>query len=280
MESMKGKVCLVTGATSGIGYEAALELARRGAKVVLTARDQARGEKSREALRAAVAGADVELLACDLADLRSVRAAAAEFKTRHDRLHVLLNNAGVWHTTRKTTKDGLEETFGANHLGPFVLTNLLVDVLKASAPARVVNVSSALHYRGRMNWDDLQMEKNYDGTAAYSNSKLANVLFTRALAKRLEGSRVTVNAVHPGVIATSLSREMPKFVRVFLPYVLSTPQKGARPLVRLSADADVDGVTGRYFDKLKEKKASAAALDDAAAERLWKVSEELAAARG
>jgi NAD(P)-dependent dehydrogenase (short-subunit alcohol dehydrogenase family) len=131
-----------------------------------------------------------------------------------------------------------------------------------------------------MDWDDLQMEKKYDGTKAYSNSKLANVLFTRALAARLEGTGVTVNAVHPGVIATSLSRELPKFVQALLPFVLATPRKGAEPLVRLSADADVEGVTGRYFHKLKEKKASPAALDDAAAARLWKVSEELAAARG
>jgi NAD(P)-dependent dehydrogenase (short-subunit alcohol dehydrogenase family) len=277
---MKGKICLVTGATSGIGYEAALELARRGATVVLTARDRARGEKAQGAIRAAAGGATVELLNCDLADLASVRAAAAEFRTRHDRLHVLLNNAGVWHTTRKLTKDGLEETFAANHLGPFVLTNLLLDLLKASAPGRIVNVSSALHFRGRMDWDDLQMEKKYDGTQAYSNSKLANVLFTRALAARLEGTRVAVNAVHPGVIATSLSRELPKFVRALLPFVLSTPRKGAQPLIRLSADGDVEAVTGRYFDKFKEKAASARALDDVAAERLWKVSEELAAARG
>ncbi len=276
---MQGKICLVTGATSGIGYEAALELARRGATVVLTARDRARGETAADGIRAAADGAAVELLTCDLADLASVRRAAAEFKNRRDRLHVLLNNAGVWHRERRVTKDGLEETFEANHLGPFVLTNLLLDVLKASAPARIVNVSSALHYRGRMNWDDLQMEKKFDGTAAYSNSKLANVLFTRALAERLKGSGVTVNSVHPGVISTSLSREMPGFIRALLPYVLATPAKGAQPLVRLSADADVDGVTGRYFDKLKEKKASAAALDDAAVARLWKISEELAAAR-
>ncbi|NNN07358.1 MAG: SDR family oxidoreductase [Elusimicrobia bacterium] len=274
---MKDKICLVTGATSGIGYEAALDLARRGATVVLTARDKARGEAAREAILQAT-GAKAELLTCDLADLASVRAAAAEFKTRHDRLHVLLNNAGVWHRARRVTKDGLEETFQANHLGPFLLTTLLLDVLKASAPARIVNVSSALHYRGRLNWDDLQMEKRFDGTKAYSDSKLANVLFTRALAGRLTGTGVTVNAVHPGVIATSLSRDMPAFIRALLPFVLSTPAKGAQPLVRLAAGADVEGVTGRYFDKLKEKKAAAFALDDTAAARLWKVSVELASA--
>jgi len=276
---MKGKICLVTGATSGIGYEAALALARSGATVVLTARDKTRGETAREAIRAAVSGAEVEVLPCDLADLASVRAAAAEFKKRHNRLHVLLNNAGVWHTSRQVTKDGLEGTFAANHLGPFVLTNLLLDVLKASAPARVVNVSSSLHSRGRMNWDDLQMEKRYDGTAAYSNSKLANVLFTRELSQRLKGARVTVNSVHPGVIATSLSRELPKVVRWALPYFLATPAEGARPLVRLCTDEDVEVTTGRYFDKLKEKKASPEALDDAAAARLWKVSEELSGVR-
>jgi retinol dehydrogenase-12 len=274
---MKGRICLVTGATSGIGYEAARELARRGATMVLAARDKARGAAARDAIRAAVPGAAVELLDCDLADVASVRAAAAEFRTRHDRLHILLNNAGVWRRERKVTKDGFEETFAANHLGPFVLTNLLLDILKASAPARIVNVSSALHSRGRMDWSDLQMEREFDGTKAYSNSKLANVLFTRALALRLAGTNVTVNAVHPGVISTSLSREMPKFIRALLPYVLATPEKGARPLVRLCADADVEGVTGRYFDKLTEKKPSSDALNDDDAARLWQVSDELAA---
>ncbi len=271
---MKDKICLVTGATSGIGFEAARELARRGATVVLTARDQTRGENAQDAIFQAT-GRKAELLTCDLADLASVRAAATEFKARHNRLHVLLNNAGVWHRTRRITKDGLEETFQANHLGPFLLTTLLLDVLKASAPARIVNVSSALHYRGRLNWDDLQMEKRFDGTKAYSNSKLANVLFTRALARRLAGTGVTVNAVHPGVIATSLSRDIPKFIRALLPLVLSTPAKGAQPLVHLCADANVAGLTARYFDKLKEKKASSLALDDAACERLWSISETL-----
>ncbi len=278
MKTMEGKVCLVTGATSGIGHEAALELARRGAAVVLTARDAARGEAARGAI-ARETGSRAELLACDLADLASVRAAAAEFKSRHERLHVLLNNAGVWRRARRITKDGLEETFQANHLGPFLLTTLLLDALKSSAPARIVNVSSELHYRGRLDWDDLQMERDFDGTRAYSNSKLANVLFTRALAARLAGTGVTVNAVHPGVIATGLSREMPRFIRALLPLVLSTPAKGAQPLVRLCCDADVEGVTGRYFDKLKEKPASSLAVDDAAAERLWTVSVELSVPR-
>lgn len=274
---MKGKVCLVTGATSGIGYEAALELARRGAAVTLAARDRARGEDARDRLRAASGSRDVEVLLCDLADLSSVRAAAAEFEKDHPRLDVLLNNAGVFHTKREITKDGLESTFEANHLGHFLLTTLLLDLLRRSAPSRVINVTSALHFRGRMDWDDLQMKSRYSGSASYSNSKLANVLFTRELAKRLAGSGVTVNCVHPGVIATRLTREMPRPLQWLLSLVLTTPQKGARPLVRLSADADVAELTGRYFDRLKEKPAAAQAQDDAAAARLWQVSETLAA---
>lgn len=274
--TMNGKTCLVTGATSGIGLEAALELARRGATVVLAARDRGRGEQARRRILEAVPGAAVEVVDCDLSDLASVRAAAAAFRERHKRLDVLLNNAGVWHRERKTTKDGLEDTFEANHLGPFLLTSLLLDLLKTSAPSRIVNVTSKLHFQGRMDFGDLQMERAFSGQRAYSNSKLANVLFTRELSRRLEGAGVTVNCVHPGVIATGLTRDMPAIVRWLAKLVLTTPEKGARPLVHLAADPEVGSVTGQYFDKLEQTPAASQARNDDDARRLWQVSEELA----
>src|SRR6185295_16123892 len=180
---MKGKTVLVTGANTGIGWYTVRDLAKKGATVVMTARDKAKGEAALEKVRAEVPGAQVELLLLDLADLGSVRRAAEEFRKRHDRLDVLVNNAGLMKQKRETSKDGLELTFQSNHLGHFLLTKLLLDLLKASAPARIVNVSSNAHRSGTMNWKDLQGEKSYDGWATYSQSKLANILFTYELAK-------------------------------------------------------------------------------------------------
>lgn len=266
-----GPVCLVTGATSGIGFAASLELARRGAFVVLAGRDPGRVAQAAEQIQVRVPEARLDTLLVDLASLESVRKGADSFAKTHERLHVLLNNAGVWARRREATKDGFELTFEANHLGPFLLTRLLLGTLKASAPARIVNVSSQIHYRGRMRWDDLQLEKGFDGQTAYAQSKLANVLFTRELARRLPAS-VTANAVHPGVIATGLMRAMPWPVPLIAKAVLASPETGAAPLVRLALDADVEGLTGRYFDKLHEKRPSDEALDDRSAARLWELS--------
>jgi retinol dehydrogenase 12 len=267
----QGSVCLVTGATSGIGFAAAAELASRGAFVVLGCRDAERGRQSEAEIRERVPGAHLDTLLIEQSSLESVRSAAETFKKRHDRLHVLINNAGVWTRRRELSKDGFELTFAVNHLSHFLLTRLLLDVLKASTPSRIVNVSSGLHHGGRMEWDDLQLERSFGPQKAYARSKLANVLFTRELAKRLPAS-VTANSVHPGVISTGLMRSLPWPVRLMAKAIFASPETGAAPLVRLATDADVEGLTGRYFDKLKEKRASDEALDDAAAVRLWELS--------
>lgn len=280
---MQGKTVLITGANQGIGRAAAAELGKRGAKLVLVCRNADKGrdaiaEIERQGAR------EVELLVGDLSAQADIRRIAAEFKAKHARLDVLLNNAGVIVTSRRTTVDGIEETFAINHLGYFLLTNLLLDVLKASAPSRIVSVSSEAHRRGRMHWDDLEFKAGgYTAWAAYGQSKLANILFTRALSRKLEGSRVTANTLHPGVVASGfgstyggLASVLAKIASPFL----TTPEKGARTSVFLASSPEVEGVTGRYFDHCKERQPSAEALEEKAPERLWQVSEDLTALRG
>lgn len=276
MADLSGKVCIVTGSNTGIGKETARGLAEQGATVVLACRDVVKGEAARADIAASTGRGDLRVMALDLADTASIRAFVAAFRAAYDRLDVLVNNAGVWTTDRKTTKQGFEITFGVNHLGTFLLTVELLDLLKKSAPARVVVLSSALHYRGKMVWDDLQYERRkYNGVAAYSQSKLANVLFTRALARRLAGSGVTVNAVHPGVVATELSREYPQWLMKIANLFLLTPRKGAACSLHVATSPEAAGVSGEYFEKSRTKPAAAAARDEAAQERLWKLSEEL-----
>lgn len=269
-------VCLVTGANSGIGLEASVELARRGYLVVLGCRDRSRGEQAVQDVRRR-SGGDAELLALDLSSLASVREAAALLRRRHPRLKVLLNNAGLTTKARGLTADGLETTLGVNHFGHFLLTRLLLPSLEAAAPSRIVNVSSEAHRGARWDWEDPQMERGWGQLRAYANSKLANVWFTGELARRLPRG-VTVTAVHPGAIATNIWREGPAPLRFLLSLVLPNAEKGSRPLVRLCADADVEGKTGAYFDKLKEKLPASAGRDEQAARRFWELSETLAGA--
>jgi NAD(P)-dependent dehydrogenase (short-subunit alcohol dehydrogenase family) len=279
---MDGKIVMVTGATSGIGKITAEELARMGATVVAVGRDPARSEEAIRDIKAKSGSQNVHLLLADFASQRSIRKLAEDFKARWDKLHVLVNNAGVTVTRRALTEDGLETTFAVNHLGYFLLTNLLLDVLKASAPARIVNVSSAAHSQGRVNFEDLQGEKKWGALGSYSNSKLANILFTYELARRLEGTGVTANCLHPGVIpGTALAREMPKALvkvaevlgKIFF-FVISV-EEGARTQIYLASSPEVAGVTGKYFIKSAEARSSKASRDTAAAARLWEVSEEL-----
>lgn len=279
---MDGKIVMVTGATSGIGKVTAEELARMGATVIAVGRDQGRTEEAVRAIKAQSGSDDVHLLLGDFASQRSIRKLASDFKARWDKLHVLVNNAGLTTSHRVLTEDGLEMTFAVNHLGYFLLTNLLVDVLKASAPSRIVNVSSAAHKQGKIQFEDLQGEKKWGAFGAYANSKLANILFTYELARRLEGTGVTVNCLHPGVIAaTALAREMPQTLVKAYQVITKTfslgssPEEGARTQIYLAASPDVAGVTGKYFDKLAEARSSKASHDREAAARLWKVSEEL-----
>ncbi|WP_437293306.1 SDR family oxidoreductase [Sorangium sp. So ce426] len=275
---MNGKVCIVTGGNTGIGKETARGLAQRGAKVVLACRDTGRGEAARDDIARSTGRKDVEVIALDLGSKASIRAFGERFRAAHERLDVLVNNAGVWRNSRGTTDDGIEATFGVNHVGTWLLTQDLLPLLKKSAPSRVVVLSSKLHYRGRMDWEDLQFERRkYGTTAAYAQSKLANVLFTKALARRLEGTGVTVNAVHPGVVRTDLMRDYPKLLTKLFNLFLLTAEQGAECSLHVATAPELAGVTGEYFEKSRIKPAAEAALDEAAQERLWKLTEALAA---
>jgi NAD(P)-dependent dehydrogenase (short-subunit alcohol dehydrogenase family) len=280
MPTMQGKTVLVTGANQGIGKASAIALGKMGAQLVIVCRSAEKGRAALADIEAAGAKSP-ELIVADLSSQAEVRRIASEFKAKHDRLDVLLNNAGVFVPTRRTTVDGIEETFAVNHLGSFLLTNLLRDVLLASAPARVVNVSSAAHRGATMHWGDLQFTKGgYRAYEAYGQSKLCNILFTRELARRLEGTKVTANCLHPGVIASGFGRTYPGWmsivVRIGRPFMI-TPEKGARTQVWLASSPDVEGVSGKYFEKCKERTPSRAAREESAPGRLWTISEELTA---
>ncbi len=295
MSSMEGRICLITGSTSGIGRATAFELARAGATVVMVARDPGRGEESREAVRAASANGSVGLLVADLGSLGQVRRLAHEFKARYRRLHVLINNAGTIFPARRMTEDGFETTFAVNHLAPFLLTHLLLDLLKASEPARIVNVASASHRFGILDFERLRGKKRWwrllPGWRAYNQSKLANVLFTYELARRLEGTGVTANCLHPGLVATNAAGEGPgvlwRAINRYRPFLirlclglphtfLLTPDQGAETSVFLASSPEVEGVTGKYFVKRAEARSSKRSYDSELAERLWRLDEELA----
>lgn len=275
---MKGKVVIVTGANAGIGKVAASALAKQGAKVVMVCRDKARGEEALRDVRAE-SGGDVELLLCDFSSQQSIRAFVAGFKAKYDRLDVLLNNAGAIIGERKLTVDGIETTFAVNHLGYFLLTNLLLDLLKKSAPARIVNVSSEAHRQGKLDWNDLQNERgSYSQFKAYGDSKLCNILFTLELSRRLEGTRVTANSLHPGVVGTNFGTTGSSFIRFLMKLgkpLLMSPEKGAATSVYLASSPEVEGVSGKYFKKSREATPRRDAVDPAAARRLWDVSAEL-----
>jgi retinol dehydrogenase 12 len=278
-----GKVCLITGATSGIGKAAALELARRGAHVVFVARDPGRRDALLEALIAASPRRRADALTADLSNLTEVEAVASAFKARFGRLDVLVNNAGAIFPTRELTVDGYEHTFALNHLSYFTLTQALHEVLVASAPARIVNVASRAHTRARMHFDDLQLQRGYSAWRAYGQSKLANVLFTRALARRLEGTAVTANALHPGVVATGFGRNRPGLLN-FLVKLASplfvTAEQGADTLIWLASSPEVEGQRGGYYVKRRRVEPSRRARSEADAERLWTASEQLVRGRG
>lgn len=275
---MQGKVCIVTGANSGIGRAMSLALARMGATLVMVCRDAKKGEEALNAVRTESKNTSVSLMLADLALQSSVRNLVGEIKEKYQKLHVLINNAGVYLTKRSVTEEGIERTFATNHLGPFLLTNLLLPVIKASAPARIINVSSSAHLRARMNFDDLQGEKHYNGFDAYSLSKLENILFTYELARRLEGSGVTVNCFHPGVVRTNLGRDgtglLPLFFRTMGAFLLS-PEQGAETGVYLATSKEVENVTGKYFAKKRVTNSSKESYDEDKARKLWKISEEL-----
>jgi retinol dehydrogenase-14 len=281
IDSLRGRVCLVTGATSGIGKATAHALAAMGASVVLIGRDPQKGEATVQRIREDTGNEEVELLGADLSSQASIRELADHVVAGHDQLHVLVNCAGAFFRKRYVTIDGLEMTFALNHLAYFLLTRLLLNLLQESAPARVVNVTSGAHSMGRIDFEDLQGERGYRGRAAYNQSKLANVMFTYELARRLDGTGVTVNCVHPGVVQTNFGRKNQPLawrlvISIVAPFMRSL-EKGAETVVYLSSDPEVETVTGKYFHDLKPKRSSKLSSDEAVATRLWQVSEELTA---
>jgi retinol dehydrogenase 12 len=280
VRTMSGKTCLVTGATSGIGQETALRLAMLGATVIIVARDAARGETAGDEIRRRVPLAKVETVTADLSSLAQVRRLAEEVLARCDRLDVLVNNAGVISMRRQLTADGLETTFATNHLGPFLLTNLLRGLLERSAPARVVTVSSAAHKQVRtIPWDDLPRGAQAGHKQSYPVSKLLNIWFTVELARRLTGTGVTANCLHPGFVRTALGRDVTGVLGAAVRLVLRFqpgPATGAETSVYLASSPEVADVSGGYFVKCKPAEPSALARDASAAARLWALSEELA----
>lgn len=275
---MAGMTALVTGATSGIGRATALGLATRGAHVAITGRDRGRTAGAAREIRAA-GGEPVDVFVADLSSQSELRRLADEVLDSLPRIDVLVNNVGGYWNTRHITADGLERTFAVNHLAPFLLTNLLLDRLKLSAPARVVTVASHVHASGRIDFDDLQGERSYSGARAYNQSKLANVLFTYELARELSDTAVTANALHPGLVRTSFGAEDPaagqRLVIPFLRPFMKSPANGAATSIHLASAPDLEQVTGRYFANSTPKRSSKPSYDAVAATQLWQVSADL-----
>jgi retinol dehydrogenase 14 len=277
--SMNGKTVLITGGTSGIGKAAAVGLASMGARVGITGRDRARAEQAAAAIADESGCPAVDVFVADMSSQPEVRRLARDILAAYPRLDVLLNNVGGFWANRHVTADGLEHTFALNHLAPFLLTNLLLQRLITSAPARVITVSSGAHSMGRIDFDDLMGERDYSGQRAYNQSKLANVMFTYELARRLEGTGVTATALHPGMTNTSFStedpsRKMAPIVFVVRPFMRS-PKKGADTSVYLASSSAVEGVSGRYFVNRKTTKSEESSYDEATTDRLWQVSGDL-----
>jgi NAD(P)-dependent dehydrogenase (short-subunit alcohol dehydrogenase family) len=270
------KICLVTGGTTGIGFYTAQELARAGARMIVIGRNNANCVTAVETIQRETGNHAVEYLLADLSSQAQIRAAAEQFLARHDRLDVLVNNAGGFFLRRRLTVDGLEMTFALNHLAYFLLTNLLLPALKASPSARVVNVSSGSHYNKQLDFTDLQMKRFYQPMQAYGRSKLANILFSNELARRLSGMHVTSNAVSPGMVATDIWKKVNRWLTpVIFPLVqrvAKPPLEGAQTSIYLATSPEVEGVTGKYYADKHPVRSSAASYDLQVARRLWEVS--------
>jgi NAD(P)-dependent dehydrogenase (short-subunit alcohol dehydrogenase family) len=269
---------LVTGATSGIGLATARALARQGATLISVGRDPEKGSTTVAEIRQETGNPAVEFMLADLSVLDQVRGLVDEFQGRHDRLHVLINNAGGFFLRRRESADGIEMTFALNYLSPFLLTNLLLETLTASAPSRIVNVSSAMHKIAQIDLEDLEGKRRYSGAQAYGHSKLALLLFTYELARRLEGMGVTANAVHPGWVATKIglgSGALAKILTPFMRIFASSPKEGAETSVYLASSPEVEGVSGKYWVDKEAVASSPASYDEAMARRLWEIGAEM-----
>ena len=275
---MNGKICMITGANSGIGKSTALGLAKMGATILMVCRNTDKGKAAMDEIVKISGNESVDLMIADLSSQKSIRRLAQEFKERYKNLHALVNNAGLIIGKRSMTQDGIEATFALNHLAYFTLTDLLLDTLKDSAPSRIVNVSSEAHRRSNINFDDLGGEKRYREYIAYGQSKLANILFTYELARRLEGSGVSVNCLQPGFVRSNFgesSSGLFRFgVRLAKPFSIS-PEKGAETPIYLASSPEVEGISGKYFIKKKETRSSEETYDEEAAKRLWEISAEM-----
>ncbi|MHA2141610.1 MAG: SDR family oxidoreductase [Candidatus Thorarchaeota archaeon] len=276
---MIGKVCIVTGSNSGIGKETALALTGMGATVVMAVRDLERGEKARDEIIKRIGKDTPDLMKCDLSSTKSIQQFVGEFSAKYDRLDVLINNAGAGFNKRQVTEDGFEMSLAVNYLGPFLLTRELLPILKRSAPSRVINLSSGTHTRAKIDFDDIQSERGFNGMRAYGSTKLMILMYTYELARRLEGTGVTANVVHPGFAATNLGANMGGLgyrigFRLMRPFQINA-EKAAETSVYVATSPELEGVTGRYFAKGLEKPSSEETYDESVQKRLWDVAESL-----
>jgi NAD(P)-dependent dehydrogenase (short-subunit alcohol dehydrogenase family) len=278
---MDGKICMITGANSGIGKATALGLAERGAHIIMVCRDRERGDAAMGEIKSLGGNQAVDLYVADLASQASIRQLVDDVKPRYANLHVLINNAGIYRTKRTLTEDNIEIHFAVNYLAPFLLTNLLLDTLKTSAPARIINVAGDYHRKATIGFEDLMTEKGYSAGKANNKAKLGLVLFTYELARRLDGTGVTVNCLHPGAVKSDSIKKDPDvsttalfFYKLVKPF-FANPEKGAETSIYLASSPDVEGVTGKYFIKKREVDSSPESYDQAIAGRLWEISKEL-----
>jgi NAD(P)-dependent dehydrogenase (short-subunit alcohol dehydrogenase family) len=276
--NMRGKTCIVTGATSGIGLVTAQSLAQQGANTIVVGRNRDKGTATVDRITQETGNEAVEFMLADLSVQAQVRQLAQDIQDRYSRLDVLVNNVGAFFFRRQLSADGIEMTLALNYLNVFLLTNLLLDTLQASAPSRVVNVASESHRNAQIDFDDLQGERKYRGMGAYGQSKLAVVLFTYELARRVEPAQVTVNALHPGFVATNIGQNngwLFKLLKPALKWVAVSPEEGAQTSIYLASSPEVAGMTGKYFEKKTAVPSSTASYDESTALRLWQVSAEM-----
>ena len=274
--SIEGKICLITGANSGIGKATAIGLAKMDAIVVMLCRSKERGEEAQKEIIEITGNNNVDLFICDLSSQKEIRNFVLDFKSKYQNLHILINNAGVMLSKKLLSADGFEMNFAVNHIAPFLLTNLLLDLLKQSAPSRIINVGSAAHRMGKIDFEDLP-QKNKKGRffKLYGSSKLAMILVSYELSRKLEGANVTVNIVHPGLINTNLGRDRLSTSKRFTGKFLKSPEVGAETSIFLASSPKVEGITGKYFANKKEKPSSKESYNEEYAKRLWEISLEM-----
>lgn len=280
---MKNKVCLITGANSGIGYITTLEIARRGATVGMVCRNAERAEKARQEIITQTGNDKIEIFLCEFGEQAQIHHLAKQLKEKYERIDVLVNNAGLIGNNRETTIDGLERTFAVNHLGYFMLTNLLKEPLLASQEGRIINVSSELHRFAKLNFNNLQLENGYSSIKAYALSKLCNILFTRELAKRLKGTNLVTNCLHPGAVATNFANNANGFLKFLFKFskpIFLSPEQGARTPIYLATADEAAQYNGEYFEKEKVRKPSIEAQNAETALELWEASTELVGLQG